>query len=287
MKTHTFRAMNTEWWIAARGHADLDSAERTVRDIERRLSRFLPDSALSRLNRERSVADPILAAVVGRALEIGQLTEGAFDVRIGSALIAAGYDRSFELLRATSAGLAGERPDADYPRPAVEVGGDEVALSGEGLIDLGGIAKGWTVDLVAAELEAAGSDGWFVDGGGDIRVCGANVDGGRWPVGVGNGLAVYLDSGAVCTSSVERRRWQGEVGPMHHIIDVSTGQPSRTGLRTAVVVARDATLADALATAILADAQRGLSAVSASGAEALVDRGGCWEMTPGMERYLS
>ena len=162
-----------------------------------------------------------------------------------------------------------------------------MVLSGEGSIDLGGIAKGWTVDLVAASLKASGAEGWFVDGGGDIRVGGVPEDGRRWPVGVANGLALYLESEAVCTSSVKRRRWDSPAGPMHHIIDVSTGRPSCTEFQTAVVVARDATSADALATAILADPQRGLRAVELCGAEALVEREGCWEMTPRMERYLA
>lgn len=287
MKTHAFRAMNTDWWIAARGLADLDAAERTVRDIESRLSRFLPHSSLTRLNRERRVSDPILAAVVGRALEIRRATDGAFDVGVGSALVAAGYDRSFELLANPRAPAAENPRPALLSRPSVDVRGVEVSLSGEGLIDLGGIAKGWTVDLVAGVLEASGAQGWFVDGGGDIRVGGVTEDGGCWPVGVANGLPLCLDSEAVCTSSVTRRRWQSLAGPMHHIIDMSTGLPSCSGFQTAVVVARDATSADALATAILADPRRGLRAVSACGAEVLVERGGCWGMTPGMERYFS
>ncbi|MGE3856180.1 MAG: FAD:protein FMN transferase [Dehalococcoidia bacterium] len=284
MNTLTFRAMNTDWWIGTPDDLDLAPCEATVHEAERRYSRFRPDSLLSRLNRERRMQDAGLADLVTRALEVGVATGGAFDPRVGSALTAAGYDRTFEVLRAR-----GGAPLAFAPPVAglhVEVKRGIVRLTGTGTLDLGGIAKGWTVDRVAEQLEAAGCTDYLVDGGGDIRVAGRDERGEPWVVGAGDGLAVSLESGAVCTSSTRRRRWPARGEDAHHIIDPERGAPSRHAVMDAVVVAVDAATADALATALIAQPARSLAALPALEAEALLLRDAGWEMTEGMRQWL-
>lgn len=276
-----FHAMGTEWWL----HCDtadealLDRAQALVSEVEARLSRFLDDSALSHLNRERTTDDALLAEVLRVGEETRVLTGGAFDVRVGAAMVAAGYDRSFEAIGPPV------RRACDRRRPDVAIEGTRVVLSGEGSVDLGGIAKGWTVDRVAALLATLGP--CLVDGGGDIAVRGRPKGAFEWLVGVGDDLAVGLRDGAVATSSSLWRRWRcadGEVA--HHIVDPADGLPTR-GVLTAVVVASTATIADTLATAIVVDPQRALPALAKAGAEALLQHAdGRWEMTAGMERYL-
>ena len=285
MNTRTFGAMNTDWWIGTPAGLDLAPFEEMVHAAERRYSRFRSDSLLSRLNRERCVQDADLADLVTRALEVGVATQGAFDPRIGAALSAAGYDRTFEVLRDRADGpQLAFAPPADALRIEVERG--IVRISGTGTLDLGGIAKGWTVDRVAEQLEAAGCTDYLVDGGGDIRVAGRDERGKPWVVGAGDGLAVSLEAGAVCTSSTSRRRWRAAGEDAHHIIDPARGGPSRHAVTDAVVVARDAATADALATALIAQPEAALAGLAASGAEALLRREGQWEMTEGMQRWL-
>lgn len=280
-----FRAMNTDWWIAAPSAAPalIEAIERAVHDAEGRYSRFRPDSLLSRLNIERRVEDAGIAGLVRRALEIGRATGGAFDIRVGAAVIAAGYDRSFEQLPPVAADDRVAPPAAMLD---VRVEGDVVVLDGVGLIDLGGIAKGWTIDRVAETLEAAGLGDYLIDGGGDIRARGRDASGEAWAVGVGDGLAVRLSDGAVCTSSTQRRRWATPHGIAHHIIDPARGLPAVEVVTNAAVVAPDATTADALATAVIA-APATLRVAGALGAEVLLQRNGAWELTPGMRGWLA
>ncbi|MGE3961976.1 MAG: FAD:protein FMN transferase [Dehalococcoidia bacterium] len=280
-----FRAMNTDWWIGAPG-ADrslLRRAEAIVHRSEARLSRFLGDSLVSRLNAERRVEDRELAALVRRALEIGPATGGAFDIRVGAAVAAAGYDRSFELLPSV---VDDDRLAPPVQMLRVEVDGDAVSLEGIGAVDLGGIAKGWTIDRVAEAFEAAGVASYLVDGGGDIRARGCGPGGEPWLVGVGDGLAVRLASGAVCTSSTLRRRWTTVGGTAHHIIDPVRALPAVELITNAVVVAPDAATADALATAVIASPSI-VSVAPSLGAETFVEREGTWEMTPGMGGWLA
>ncbi|MDO9445122.1 MAG: FAD:protein FMN transferase [Dehalococcoidia bacterium] len=285
MTTHEFRAMNTEWWITS-DRGDLAEAEALVRDAERRLSRFLPDSALSRLNGDRTATDPWLAEVTRRALAAHEQTGGAFDIRVADALVSAGYDRTFELIEAHPASLT-LAPRPEVPCLDIGVEGDTVTLHGAGTVDLGGIAKGWTVDRVGAWLTGTGATCWLVDGGGDIRAAGQMEDGAPWIVGVGDGLAVRLEDAAVCTSSTGKRRWTRNAGEAHHIINPASGRPATGAVTTAVVLATDTVTADILATAVIAQPARGLAAVNGAGGKAMVEHHGCWEMTPGMDRWIA
>lgn len=284
LRTHRFRAMNTEWWLRADLGRDLEEGEAIVRDAEARLSRFREDSALSRLNRDRSVEDWATAAVLRRALELRALTGGAFDPAIGQALLAAGYTRSFEELRAAGPPPLLERGAG----PTATIKGDRVSLDGGGLIDLGGIAKGWTVDRVASWLEERGAQSYVVDGGGDIRVAGVDCDGQQWALGVGDDSVVRIGTGALCTSSRRVRRWGSSGTEAHHIIDPATRQPAAGEIEEAAVIAEDATTADALTTALVADSKRGLAAVERLEAAAMVRwTGGTWWITARMTEYLA
>jgi thiamine biosynthesis lipoprotein len=247
VKQHDFVAMGTDWSILGEGLAldAMERAEALVRNIEARLSRFLPDSALSRLNRERQMRDAQLAKLLRVAMRFRQTTLGAFDPTLGSQLATLGYDRTYS---AVCAPVVDQRSAiaADF---RVVIDGQHVSLEGSGEVDLGGIAKGWTVDRVVAQLRATGAESVLVDGGGDIGVHGA-----AWPIGVGEDLSVTLRDGAVATSSTLRRRWLSAQGDtLHHVLSPRTGLPSESSVDTVTVVARDATTADALATALLAD----------------------------------
>lgn len=276
MISREFEAMDTSWWVYCDDAGLLDDVELLVRSAEARLSRFLPDSALSRLNRRRQARDPLLAEVTRTALRLGELTGGRFDPTLGGRLAELGYDRTFDAV-----GVPSPAPAAFVDRSAhVQVDDDRVCLDGPGQLDLGGIAKGWTVDHLVDRLLSRGAREVIVDGGGDIRTAG-----GSWSFGVGEWLCVELDSEAVATSSTRQRRWTTLDGAqLHHILDPQTGQPSAPAIDTVSVVAADATTADALATAVLVDPDRLLPELPSLQARAAV-RGldGTWWTTPNWE----
>lgn len=265
----TFQAMGTTWFATA--DRSVDAVEPLVRSLESTLSRFLPDSALSRLNRDRRVEDPTLAAATRDALALRDATGGSFDPTLGRVLAAWGYDRTFAELPTRT------RVDPDHaPRPDVLVHGDAVVLFGDGDLDLGGIGKGWAIDRAVERLIALGARSGLVDGGGDVRVFGAAV-----PIGVADDHDVTLDDEAVATSSTRQRAWSTDRGPAHHLLDPRTGRPSASGVDTAVVRAPTCALADALATAMVADPRRTLPHLAALGARAMVrDDAGTWWTTP-------
>ena len=110
MERRSFHAMGTEVELlldvepGAESDAALDRAEQEFERLEQLLSRFRPDSELSALNRLGAIeAGDDLVAVTTLALEARERTGGLFDPTVHDALVAAGYDRTFDELVARTA----------------------------------------------------------------------------------------------------------------------------------------------------------------------------------------
>jgi thiamine biosynthesis lipoprotein len=262
METRTFRAMGTEveLFVDATGaEPELDAAAAEIHRLEGILSRFLESSELSRVNREGALdASPDLARVVGLALAGRERTGGLFDPTVHDAVVAAGYDRTFEHVPRDAAGS---------PAPAVcggrvTVRGSRVELEPGVHLDLGGIGKGYAADRAAELLGVAGP--CLVNAGGDVA-----TRGGSWLVGVEAGVTVELSGGALATSGRDRRRWRRAGQDMHHLIDPSTGKPAQTDLLRVTAVGSDAAEAEVLAKWLFL---AGESAALASGLSCILAR---------------
>ncbi len=238
MERRTFHAMGTEIELlvdAEGAERALDAAENEVHRLEALLSRFRDDSELSRLNRDGAIEPgPDLERIVALALEARDRTAGRFDPTVHDALVAAGYDRTFEQLPADG--------ETTSPSPAagrVRLQPGRIELDAGVRLDLGGIGKGYAAERAAELLATAGP--CLVNAGGDIA-----IRGGSWPVGVEN-MTLQLDGGGLATSGRDRRRWQREGRELHHLIDPSTGEPAVTDLLRVTVVAADAVDAEVAA----------------------------------------
>lgn len=249
MSRHALRAMGTtvELHLDAEGaDAALLAAEAEFARLEALLSRFLPGSQLSRLNRAGELAaGPDLLAVVDAALTARELTAGRFDPTVHDALAAAGYDRSFELLPAGAGApvLVGSACGGGVTLDAETA---SIRLDPGVRLDLGGIAKGYAADRALAILADAGPA--LVDAGGDIALAGK-----PWPVGVETSsgtITLELSEGALATSGRDRRRWNAADGERHHLIDPATGLPAEGDLLRVTAVAATATEAEVLAKAL-------------------------------------
>ena len=267
LEHHAFPAMGTACGVGVTtGLRELGAAHRAiaaavieVAACERALSRFDPGSELSRLNAAGGAwteCGPRLLGALSAAVDAREATGGLFDPTILPALVAAGYDTTFEALEPRAPETAfGWRAGA-----AVEV--DRVRgrarLEPGAAVDLGGIGKGFSADRAVAALAAAWPDmpGCVVDLGGDLSLWGEPPEGGAWRVAVadprvpGGRLSVlHLSEGGVATSGRDRRRF-GPDGELHHLIDPATGQPAVPGPLSVTVVAADAAAAEAHATAL-------------------------------------
>ena len=273
---HAFRAMGTEIELlvdcGGDAEAQLAAAEAEFHRLEALLSRFREDSELSRLNAAGSLdAGPDLVRVVELALAAHERSRGLFDPTVHDAVVAAGYDRSFELVPPEDDEWAGAPMPMDRHghRPmAIHVSRARIELSAGVRIDLGGIAKGYAAERAAEVLASAGP--CLVNAGGDIA-----TRGGSWPVGVetaGEPLTLELSHGsALATSGRDRRRWRRNGYELHHLIDPRTGAPSAGDLLRVTVVAADAVDAEVAAKALfLVGADRAADDANASGMPAVL-----------------
>jgi FAD:protein FMN transferase len=271
LNEHHFCAMNTgvgvwAWSTDAERmptiRAGMRWAENFFTGVEAELSRFRSTSALSRLNRAAGrgpqVVSPTLCTVLRAALDAAHESGGIYDPTVHHSLERAGYDRTFEAIEARGATETDSPPVptfGSWRRITLDDTARSVDLPRDLAVDLGGIAKGWTVDHVALALAPLGPV--IVDAGGDLRVVGT-VDGERWPIGVQDPFAperdralVRLRGGALATSSIGGRRWQRPGRMLHHVIDPRTGTSADSDLYAVTVHAPDAITADVAAKVVL------------------------------------
>jgi thiamine biosynthesis lipoprotein len=235
MLRRKFRAMGTDVELlldaepGERAELALDRAEAEFERLEQVMSRFRETSELSRLNRDGRIADASLdlVEVVELAVEARATTGGRFDPTVHNAVVAAGYDRTFDALAPDTTAVP-----ADVPvrcGGAVRVTGRTIELEPGIHLDLGGIGKGFAADRVAELLAVVGP--CLVNAGGDLA-----VRGGRWPVGVTDDVTLELTGGGMATSGRDRRRWLRNGEERHHLIDPATGLPAtETPVRVTVV----------------------------------------------------
>jgi thiamine biosynthesis lipoprotein len=248
MKRHEFHAMGSTIELVIEtdntpsAAAAFTRAEAEFERLEQIMSRFRPTSELSELNRRGEIeATQELAEVVATAVAAREWSKGRFDPTVHDALIAAGYDRTFDDV------VDDDTSPAGVPRACgggVHLDGRHIELDPGVRIDLGGIGKGFAAERVAAQLALVGPS--LVSAGGDVAIRGVPADG-SWPIAVDSTLTLGLTRGGLATSGRDRRRWRHAGVEQHHLIDPSTGLPSRTDLVRVTAVAADTVEAEVLA----------------------------------------
>ncbi len=249
--------------------------------VDRAVSRFRPDSELSRCNERAGRATPVsslTAELIGHALEAADHSGGLVDPTVGGHLVAAGYDRTISEI----SGVVDL-----HPRPAGLPRWRDVRLDQElGLVlvprglalDLGATAKAWTADRAAQLLADRMPGPILVEIGGDVAVQRAERD--PFDVRVAEregvpGERVSLAYGGLATSTTWVRRWGSGAEAAHHIIDPRTGRPSAGHWRTVSVWSPSALAANTASTAAVVAGADALNTLEAAGLPArLVDRQG-------------
>jgi thiamine biosynthesis lipoprotein len=230
--------------------SELAAVRAWIEAIHDRLTRFAPDSELSKLNTAAGQWMPVsaeLEALLQQSLDAYATSFGLVHVGVLPALLAAGYTRDF------AAGQTPATGEIAIPPPLPEMLALEhgrARLAPGTAIDLGGIAKGWLADRA---VERIGPNS-LANFAGDLRARGLGPDGDGWPVGFGPTTVLLKDTGAA-TSGTRGRRW-GERS--HHLIDPRTGLPALSDLTEVSVIATTGADAEILAkTALLLGREAG------------------------------
>jgi thiamine biosynthesis lipoprotein len=243
-------------WVrfaADAGYAALDEVER----FEQKLSIYIEDSDLSRINRNAAArpvaADADVYAVLRAAVQLNQETQGTYDAAAGALVKTWGFFRGPKrvptdqerLAALASSGsryvrLSDPERTIQFLRPGVE-------------FNLGGIGKGYAIDralsLIARQYRVRSA---LMQGGqSSLRAIGSPSDQHRgWAVDIGHPAVarVRLRDLALGTSGAANQFFVVDGKRYGHVLDPRTGWPARK-LIAASAIARTATEADALSTA--------------------------------------
>lgn len=225
--------------------------------VVKKFTRFNDDSELSNLNRQSGKKIKVseeFFMLIQKMYEMYKKTNGAFDPSVIDFLEVYGYDKNYDFKKLDNPKLDQFVEDISKKKKSfsdVEMfeRTSEVILPKNLRIDLGGIGKGYAIDLAFNELKTICSN-FLIDGGGDIRVRGVNEKGELWKVGLRDREKVHgyleLNNQSLASSG----SWARKVKQFHHLINPKTGKPVDQKFNTVFVLADDATTADAWATAL-------------------------------------
>jgi FAD:protein FMN transferase len=276
MPIRTEPVMGTLVTIHVVGECDpngLDRAFGWFHEIERRCTRFDAASELMQLCSRAGQAvavSPILFEAIRFALLVADESGGAFDPAVGRRMAACGFNREHRTGEAMNFVNDG-RDVGSFRDIQLDPERKTVTLLRPLILDLGAVVKGLAIDMAARELESWKN--FAINAGGDLYFGGRNPRGDPWCVGIRHprmdGLIATLrvSNEAVCTSGDYERLGTNDEG---HIFDPRTGT-SACGVASATVIAPNAMLADALATAafVLGPAD-GIALLTRVGVEGLI-----------------
>jgi len=237
----------------------------TLENIEQRMSTYRDNSELSQFNHSSSTDwTPVsqeLCEAVDDAIEIGHLTDGAFDITVGPLVNLWGFGPddsrkeppSAEAIDAAMLATGREYLHADCEVPAIRK--DRAKL----YIDLSAYAKGLAADEIAALLENEDIANYLVEIGGDLRARGHNASNAKWRIAIerpdqsGNTMEkiIHVHDLSVATSGDYRNFFEFEGRRYSHTIDPRTGRPVNHDLASVTVLGESAAFADAMATAMM------------------------------------
>lgn len=220
-------------------------------EVDLRLSRFRPESELSRLNAtagEWVAVSDVLYECTEVALAAAESSGGLFDPTLLRQLCDLGYDRDFAAIahrevsridgQSARAATQAHAERAAWRAIALDSRHKRVQLPAGAQLDFGGIAKGWSADVALARY-CGTVPGALINVGGDLRAKGGPQPGKLWAVGIrdprlelagqhdpATDLATaVLSRGAMATSGAVRRWWLRDGKRQHHLLDPRSGQP--------------------------------------------------------------
>ncbi len=242
-----------------------------IAEVDRLMSNYRDDSELSMLNAKGATApvaisDP-LYSVIAAAQQVSDRSGGAFDITVGPLVRLWGFHDKRPHVP-SDAELQAIKPLVDYRNLLLDATAHTVRFARPGVeIDLGGIAKGFAVEVAANVLRKYGLAG-FIDAGGNQYMLGVPPGKSSWTVGVrdpdhADGLIATIESpaGSVSTSAGYATFLTANGKRYGHIMDPRALHPSDACL-SATVLSPDGTLADAVSTAAyVLGPQRGLALI--------------------------
>ena len=226
-----------------------------VSRIEQLLSKYIPTSEISQLNRLGKLkVSPDTFYIIKKSQEYSLLTQGAFDITVAPLVDLWGFtNQDFQV------------PSVDKIQAVLKlVGSDKIILQVKDnvvefkiqgtKIDLGGIAKGYALDCAVKKLKAKRISSCLINAGGQVYALGDKF-GKPWKIAIAGARkseiagTLELKNKSVSTSGDYQQYFLVGQQRYCHIINPKTGYPAETGIASVTVIADSGLEADALSTA--------------------------------------
>ncbi|MBS5926306.1 MAG: FAD:protein FMN transferase [Clostridium sp.] len=240
----------------------IDKAFEEVKKIEQLVSINMEGTELDEVNNNAGIK-PVKVSddtynIIKKGLEYSSLTNGSFDITIGP------------LVKLWSIGL----PEAKVPTIEeikekiqyinyndVELNNSEktVFLKKPGMIiDLGGIAKGYTADVIAQTLKDEGVEKAIIDLGGNIYALGEKAENTLWRIGIQNPDqtrgeivgSINVKDKSIVTSGIYERFIEQDGVKYHHILSPKSGYPYDNEIAGVTIISDKSIDGDALSTSV-------------------------------------
>ncbi len=238
-----------------------DAVFARIDEIEQKMSVNIEESEVSKINASAGIA-PVKVSedtfrVIEKALDIAELSSGAFDPTVGPLVRAWGIGSDHARIPSQQE-IDAILPLIDYRDVVLDADERTVFLQQEGMaLDLGGIAKGFAADEVALILKENGVKKAIVNLGGNVLTVGSRPDDTGWKIGVQKPdsdrgeylMVVRLIDQALVTSGPYERFFIQDGTRYHHILDTKTGYPVQTPFTSVSIISDESFIADALSTA--------------------------------------
>ena len=265
-----FKALGTDIVIMADLKAEQENilleAEQEILNFEKRFSRFLADSELSKFNNysnNNQEASASMIELLTLAKYYYSKTKGIFDPTIISSLEAIGYNQSFAEMKSSTAEINIKELQENFLTRSkfedLKIVGKKVSCPANFKIDLGGIGKGYIVDLISQKF-FSNLENYWISAGGDILISGQQDSASNWKVEVQNPLQPEQNSFVIdtqgkkvgiATSGIIKRGGLSGNFAWHHLIDPQTGLPVINDILSVTVISSSAVKADVLAKTVL------------------------------------
>ncbi len=241
--------------------------EDTLREVNRQMSHYQPDSELSQFNRAPAhtpfKVSPEFASVVRFTLELCRESGGVLDPTLAPVINLWGFgEQSTNCVVPSAADIKAALARTGYQRLSVTPDDKLIKTSPDLTINLSAVAKGFGVDQMVSVLRRHGHTNIYASIAGEVRVLGHNPRGTRWQIGISAPISHWrendpmaavaaLSNQAISTSADYQKFFVDAQGHrLCHLFDARTGWPVQHDVTGVSVVAEDSMTADALSTTL-------------------------------------
>ncbi|MGF0237090.1 FAD:protein FMN transferase [Rhodococcus sp. IEGM1300] len=236
--------------------------EKILAEVDRQMSTYRNDSDIERFNDLPANSCQTMPASILELVRVGEQlslqSEGAYDLTVEPLLDLWGFGpQAREEKVPTAPALAETMKRVGHAHLRIE--GEQLCKDAAVEVDFNSIAAGYTVDTIAAKLEAMGIHNYLAEATGELKAAGKKLDGSPWRIALEEPRddqqvaerVIEVDGYGVSTSGDYRNYFEQGGRRYSHTFDARTGAPINHTLASVTVIDPSTLMADGLSTLLL------------------------------------